>query len=63
MIRSKVMFYFDWEDFFVFFDFDEFVISVVIIWGEKMVVEVFGIFDDLNEVMVLGEYEFDYLSL
>lgn len=52
----------DWEDLSAFFDPDEFATSARITRGLDQVAEVFGIFDDPNEVASLGELDMDHAT-
>lgn len=52
----------EWEDLSPFFEPTEFGTIAAISRGAETVAEVFGIFDDPNEVAALGEYELDHPS-
>ncbi len=50
----------DWEDLSAFFDPEAFATRAVITRAGKTVAEILGIFDDPNEVAVLGAFERDH---
>lgn len=50
-----------WENLSDFFDPDEFATLATITRASESVGEVFGIFDDPNQIASLGEYELDHI--